>query len=67
MKEIGAIIGLGDTLDAAVENAKEVAATIKGFGIDIPDGSIDKAKEQIAKLAEFGLDFFDIDSSEVTK
>lgn len=67
LKEIGAIIGLGDTLESAVENAKEVAATIKGFGIDIPEGSIDKAKEQIAKLAEFGLDFFDLESSEVTK
>jgi hypothetical protein len=67
LKEIGAIIGLGDTLEAAVENAKEVAATIKGFGIEIPDGSIDRAKEQMEQLAEFGLPVFDLEESPTTK
>lgn len=45
MREIGSVIGLGKTMDEAVENAKENAAKVEGFQIH-PDGdALDEAVE----------------------
>ena len=60
MKEIGAIVGWGDTLDAALERVKEVADSISGIGIKIQTGSTDKIQEEIAKLEEIGVSPFNL-------
>ena len=37
----------------AVEMAKEVADSIRGHGIHVPDGSLAKAEEEIEKARKF--------------
>jgi hypothetical protein len=59
LQEIGAVVGWGDTLEAAVDHMQEAADAIEGFGIQIPEGSIDKAREQMEELADFGLKLFE--------
>jgi hypothetical protein len=63
MKEIGAVIGWGDTLDAAIAHMEEAADTVKGFGIKIPHGAVEDAKAEMEKLSEIGLPVFTIDKT----
>jgi hypothetical protein len=63
LQEIGAVIGWGETPEAAVKHMQEAADSIEGFGIQIPLGSIDKAKSQMEELSEMGLGVFDLEQS----
>jgi len=55
---IGSVIGLGDTLEKAIENMKDVAGKISAYDLDIRIGSMEKAQEQMDKLRTFGIKLF---------
>lgn len=57
MKEIGAVIGMGNTIDEAEKNAKMVSEAIEGMDIHVKTDSIDKAKKSIDKLNKAGINF----------
>ena len=58
LSEIGAVIGLGDTLKEALDNAVENAQQVEGYHLDIKFSAIDSIKEETAKLDELGLNMF---------
>lgn len=57
LPEVGAVVGIGDTLDDAIEMAKEHCAQVKGYFIECKTESIDEALNQIKKGEEFGIEF----------
>lgn len=57
MKEIGSVIGMGNSMDEAIKQAIEVAEAIKGFDIYIKTDSLDQAKESISNLRKEGVSF----------
>jgi hypothetical protein len=59
LPEIGAVIGLGDTLQEALDDAVDNAKQISGYYLDAKMGAIDDIKEQCEKLEELGLNMFD--------
>lgn len=63
MTEIGAVVGWGDTLEAAMEHAKAAGEAIEGYGIKFNMGPIEAANEQIAELQKLGVSPFEIDKS----
>lgn len=56
LPEIGAVIGLGDTLDGAIEHMKENAEQIKGYYVEIKLDSIEKALEERDKAEKLGIE-----------
>jgi hypothetical protein len=60
MKEIGAIVAWGETLEEAEKVLRQIADSIKGYGLKIPQGSIDEARQQMKDLSEFGLPVFSL-------
>ena len=52
MYEIGAVVGYGSSYEAASEMAKEIASSIKGYGIKAMTGSCDSAQKEIDKMRE---------------
>jgi hypothetical protein len=61
MFEIGAVVGWGDTLQAAIDHMTKAVDSIEGFGISKPTSSIDQAVEQIEELNAMGLPTFHLD------
>lgn len=59
LPEIGAVIGWGESMQAAVDMVKGLAEQVQGYCIEIPIESFDKAQEQIDLAKKFGLDFFE--------
>ena len=59
LPEIGAVVGFGETLDAAIDDAKSVGEQVKGYFIDVPDNALDKAVEELDKCKEFGINLFE--------
>lgn len=57
MREIGACVGLGATIDEAEKNAKQVAKSIEGLDIYVKTDAIDKAKKSLEKLSKAGVPF----------
>lgn len=57
MNEIGAVIGMGHTMQAAINQVKQVAESIKGFDIKINTGCIEEALEQIRNLKKNGINY----------
>jgi hypothetical protein len=53
--QIGAVVGIGDTLDAARKSCIEAADQIKGDKLDKSTVALQEAEEQIARLKEFGI------------
>lgn len=66
MEEFGSVIGLGKSLEAAVDSLKRAADTVKAYNLHVPDGSIDKAMEQIRELESFGLKLFALEKEPAT-
>lgn len=58
LPEIGAVIGYGDTIDAAFDMCREVAKHVDGYYIKIPLESFEEAQEQIELADKFGLKMF---------
>ena len=56
--EIGAAIGLGNTLDEAVEHAKEIADSVRAHGMTPASGTTDTLKKKIEELDKLGLNFY---------
>lgn len=55
--EFGSVVGLGDTLEEAIELAKERAEQVECLDLTIPDGVFEKAEKQIKKGRSVGVDF----------
>ncbi len=55
LSEIGAVVGLGRTLDEAIEHCKKNADGIQGYQLEIDIASLDKAKEVIKKGVRYGI------------
>lgn len=55
MAEIGAVVGMGDTMDAAIEQVKEIAATVKGDCIKVCTAAFDEADDELAEARELGV------------
>lgn len=53
--EIGAVVGHGGTMKSAMEMAKEIADSVKGYFIKIPQESLQKAEEEIDKAKDYGI------------
>ena len=61
MTEIGAVVGWGDTMEAAMEHARKAGEAIEGYGIKFSMGAADKAQEHIEELEELGISPFRMD------
>lgn len=48
--QIGAVIGMGDTAQAAIKDCKEAAEQIEGLDIRTPVQALEKSLEQLAKV-----------------
>lgn len=55
MDVIGGAVGLGDTLDEAIEQACEVADSIEGHQLEFEKASFDDLKETIEKGIKHGI------------
>jgi hypothetical protein len=49
-QQIGAVIGMGDTVQAAIEQCKERAEQVEGYTIEKPIASLDEAREQLDEI-----------------
>jgi hypothetical protein len=58
MCEIGSVVGLGNTMQEAIDDAKKIAATVEGDGISVNGDALDQAQEQFDKLKEYGITLF---------
>lgn len=59
MSEIGSVIGWGDTMEEAIEQAKEMAKQVEGHGVTAQSHSMDEAESEIAKGEEYGIRMFE--------
>lgn len=59
LPEIGAVVGIGDTLIEAIQACKDHADKVEGFDIEIKMDSIHEALQEIQKAAELGIEFSD--------
>jgi hypothetical protein len=55
--DVGAVVGTGETLQAAIKQCKERAEQVKGYQVNVNLHSIDRAMEVIAKGEKFGVKF----------
>ena len=53
--EIGAVVGLGENMKAAIEDACNIAKKVKAFYLDVHPESLNDAEEQFKKLSEIGI------------
>lgn len=58
MEEIGAVVGIGNTLKDAIDMCCEIADTVKGYCVHINCGALDEAVEEVNKLTNFGIKLF---------
>jgi hypothetical protein len=57
--EIGSVIGLGDTVEEAIEECREHAKGIEGMGIKIKSDALESLLPQIKEAQEKGIKFSD--------
>jgi phosphoribosylamine-glycine ligase len=57
MKEIGACVGLGNSIDEAFKKATKIADSIEGFDISIKVDAMEKAKKSLDRLKKAGISF----------
>ena len=53
--EIGAVVGFGNTKEAAIKHCRENAAKLEGYYIEVYEDSLDEADGEIKELAEYGI------------
>lgn len=63
MSEIGAVVGWGDTLEAAVEMVREAGESVEAYGLKFSIGPADAAQEQMAELDRLGVSPFTLDAA----
>ena len=66
MEEIGAVVGWGDTVEAAMEHAKKAGETVGGYKVKFSMGPADNALEQIQELEDLGVSPFTLDKTPET-
>lgn len=59
MSEIGVVVGIGDTLDEAIEMCEENAVQIEGYKLDIKTDALREGEEQIELSESIGIPFLD--------
>jgi hypothetical protein len=59
LPEVGAVIGLGDTLEEALDDATANAEQVTGYYLEAKMGAIEDIKKQCEKLDELGINMFD--------
>lgn len=59
MGEMGAVVGIGDTLLEAIKHCRKNAEEISGFDINIKVESLVEGLEEIQKAQDFGITFCD--------
>lgn len=57
--EIGAVIGLGDTIEEAIEECRKHAEGVQGMGVEIKADSLESLLPQIKEAQEQGIKFSD--------
>jgi predicted RNase H-like HicB family nuclease len=55
LPEIGAVVGVGDTLEEACDVVKKAAKKIEGYYVDVFPEALDEAQEEIKKLKNYGI------------
>ncbi len=65
LPEIGAVIGVGNTMDEAIKHLQENCSQVKGYYLDIKTKSIPVAIEEMEKAEQMGVTI--IDPSEAPK
>jgi phosphoribosylamine-glycine ligase len=58
LEEIGAVVGWGDTMEAAIKQVEEIADTIEGYGIKVHTQAFQEAQGEMDKTNEIGLKVF---------
>ena len=66
MAEIGAVVGWGDTLEAAIEHAKAAGEAVQAYGLKFNMGPVDNATQQMQELEELGVSPFSLSKSAKT-
>jgi predicted RNase H-like HicB family nuclease len=61
LPEIGAVVGLGNTLEEAFDHALENAELVEGYYLEGKTGAIEQVREQIDKMDQLGLSVFNED------
>lgn len=59
LPEIGAVVGVGETIEEAISHLAKNASQIEGYQIEIQMDSITKAIDAVNKGEEFGMKFSD--------
>lgn len=54
---VGSVVGLGNTMEKAIEQAVKHAEMIKGYDLNIDTNCLEQAKEQTLKGAKLGIKF----------
>ena len=58
LPEIGAVIGMGDTLEEAKKQCRKVAESVEGYYVELFPDTLDKAEEEIEEIQGYGIDYF---------
>lgn len=58
LTSVGAVIGWGDTMEAAIKMVKRVAEQVTGYQIEIPVSAFDDAKDEIDAAEKMGVGMF---------
>lgn len=64
MVEIGAVVGWGETLEAAIEHAKKAGESIEAYGLKFEIGGCESVQKQIEELEAIGLSPFKLAEAE---
>lgn len=56
LPEIGAVLGIGDTLDAAIAMARENCCLVQGYFVECKTDSIETALDQIEEAKQIGIE-----------
>ena len=57
MAEIGAVVGLGNTLEEAIAHVDMIAPGVQGYQIEVHNAVFDKAREAIEEGEAYGIEF----------
>jgi hypothetical protein len=59
ISDFGAVLGMGDSLDEAIREAKAIAAQISGSGVYVDTSSLDDVHAELEKLRALGMVILD--------
>jgi hypothetical protein len=61
--DFGAVLGMGDTLDEAIREAKDIAAQIDGSAAYVDTSALDDVRGELRKMRDLGLGIIDDEPS----